>query len=157
MQGQVIGGDARRAARRDHRARRTALAEAAHRLVGELVSLRCAPDGRLLGWYRIGNDLGPLPADGKVGELDDDETYSLHFVENTLTWVSLQVNGMAIAWNVGLAVPVASLIDAAAVQFGLADGAWQLWCGDRRLDDFDVLADHASELAAGLHLRSSGG
>jgi hypothetical protein len=135
----------------------TTLAEAAHRLVGELVSIRCAPDGRLLGWYRIGNDLGPLPHDGKVGELDDDETYSLHFVENSLTWVSLLVNSVEIAWNVGLAVPVASLIDAAAVQFNLADGPWQLWLGDRRLDDFEVLADHGGDLADGLQLRSGGG
>ena len=135
----------------------TTLAEAAHRLVGELVSLRCAPDGRLLGWYRIGNDLGPLPPDGKVGDLDDDETYCMHFVENSLIWLSLSVQGHQVAWNVGIAVPVASLIDAAALQFGLPDGTWHLWCGQRRLDDFDVLADYPNELEAGLQLRTGAG
>jgi hypothetical protein len=111
----------------------------------------------LLGWYRIGNDLGPLPANGKVGDLDDDETYCLHLVENATSWVALEVEGRRVRWNIGMAVPVASLVDAAVHEFHLSDQPWQLWCGDRRFDDFEVLADHPDGLVHGLVLRSGAG
>lgn len=120
----------------------TTLAQAAHQLVGVLVPLRCSPDGRLLGWYRLGNELGPLPVDLTVGELDDEETCSLHFVENNAVWMSVDVDGRSVGQMLGLAVPIVSLVDAFAMQFGLADEPWQLSLDGVVLDDFHILADH---------------
>ena len=120
----------------------TTLAQAAHQLVGVLVPLRCAPDGTLLGWYRLGNELGPLPVDLTVGELDDEETCFLHFVENRAEWRSIDVDGHRVWQRIGLAVPIVSLVDAFAMQFGLADEPWQLSLDGVVLDDFHILADH---------------
>ncbi|MSQ00287.1 MAG: hypothetical protein EXR71_00155 [Myxococcales bacterium] len=134
----------------------TTLAQAAHQLVGVLVPLRCAPDGTLLGWYRLGNELGPLPVDLTVGELDDEETCSLHFVENRTVWRSIEVDGHSVRQVIGLAVPIVSLVDAFAMQFGLADEPWQLWLDGVVLDDFHILADHELTEASRLAIRRGG-
>jgi len=131
----------------------TTLAEAAQQLVGQLVPVRCAPDGRLLGWFRIGTPAGPLPVDATVGTLDDEETHVLHFVENKVQWLRVVVSGLSLHVPVGTAVPIASLVDAFALQFGLAEQPWQLCLDGQPLDDFHILADHAVSSSSVLELR----
>ncbi|GDX79089.1 hypothetical protein LBMAG42_09000 [Deltaproteobacteria bacterium] len=135
----------------------TTLAEAAQQLVGQLVPLRVSADGRLLGWYRIGTDEGPLPVDHDVASLDDEVNYPLHFIENRVAWFKVLAEGRALQLAVGLAVPVASLVDALALQLDLPDTNWLLELDGIALDDFHILADHSTTAASVLTLRRGPG
>lgn len=135
----------------------TTLAEAAQQLVGQLVPLRVSADGRLLGWYRIGTEEGPLPVDHDVASLDDEANHPLHFVENRVAWFKVVAEGRAFQLAVGLAVPVASLVDALAVQLDLPDTSWLLELDGIGLDDFHILADHPTTPLSVLTLRRGPG
>ena len=132
----------------------TTLAEAAHQLIGQVVPLRTSPDGRLLGWYRIGNELGALPVDLNFGELDDEENYVFHFVANETPLLRVSIDGAApVRIQVATALPVASLLDAFAVQYDLPDATWQLVLDEVVLDPFHILADHALTPQSALLVR----
>ena len=120
----------------------TTLAEAVSLMVGEVVPLRVTTDGRLVGWYRIGPDSGPLPVDTRLESLDDEENYIFHPIENQLVNYDIEAAGTRLRLPMGTAVPVVSLIDALATTLSLPGGDWTLSMDGITLEPFHILADH---------------
>ena len=132
----------------------TSLAEAAHMLIGQVVPLRTTPDGRVAGWWRIGPEFGPLPVDMRLDELDDEETYTFHFVANETLFARVEVEGAgSMRLALGTGVPVVSLVDALGQQLDLPADAYALALDGVTLDSFHVLADHAYTPSSVVSLR----
>jgi hypothetical protein len=110
-------------------------------LVGQLVPIRTTPDGRLLGWYRLGPASGPLPPQMRLEELDEEGTYVCHFIENGWVRLDVQAGDTKLVLPVGTATPVASVVDGLAVLLNLPAGDWSAWLDGKALEPFEILAD----------------
>ncbi len=123
-------------------------------LIGQVVPLRTTPDGRVAGWWRIGPEFGPLPVDMRLDELEDEETYTFHFVANETLFARVEVEGAgSMRLALGTAVPVVSLVDAIGLQLDLPAGGYALALDGVVLDAFHVLADHAYTPSSVVSLR----
>jgi hypothetical protein len=118
------------------------LAEAVSLLIGQVVPMRTAPDGRLLCWWRIGTAAGPLSPDMVIGDLDDEETYCFHPVPNELWPVAVQLPGLEPrTMQLGAGIPMVSLIDALGLELSLEPGDWSAAVDGVPIGLYHVLAD----------------
>jgi hypothetical protein len=119
------------------------LAEAVGVVTGRLVPPRISLDGRLLGWYRLGNAKGPLPADTRMESVSPEEALFLHFIPSRMLWLTIEIVDPAIRMRstVATAVPIASLLDGLAVSLDLAAGEWQASLDGVALSHHHILED----------------
>ncbi|MDP2314744.1 MAG: hypothetical protein Q8P41_17705, partial [Pseudomonadota bacterium] len=123
----------------------SSLADVVGHLVGQVVPLRVALDGRLLGWYRLGPASGPLPADTRLETLDPEQTLVFHFVESRIVTCDIEIHAAdrvtRLRAPVATATPVASLVDALAVLVDLPAGDWSAALDGVALEPFHILED----------------
>jgi hypothetical protein len=116
-------------------------------LVGQVVPLRTTPDGRLVGWYRLGPQSGPLPASTQLDAIKPEETLHFHLVAGqTLTLgVEATVDGRTISLVVPMhtAVPAATLVDALCTMLGMPAGEWSLLVDGVQIEPSGILEDVA--------------
>ena len=138
---------------------KTTTAEAISFLVGYVLPVRTDLSGGLSGWYRLEQDGQPLPASAALEQADAAKPLNVRFVPNRATMADIEVVGATVPLRfvtpVGLAVPIASLVDHLEAWLGLPDARWRLFRDGRALDLHAILADDPCAGLLRLQLRIS--
>ncbi|MFZ5481673.1 MAG: hypothetical protein ACOZNI_33225, partial [Myxococcota bacterium] len=133
------------------------LADIVGLLVGQAIPLRTTLDGRVAGWWRLGPESGPLPADTRLDALDPEQTLVFHFVESHVVVVDVEVQGADVAARlrapVATGVPATSLLDALAGMLDLPAGDWIIALDGVALEPFHILSDRPLTDTSRLVLR----
>jgi hypothetical protein len=124
--------------------------------VGQVVPPRATLDGRITGWYRIGPESGPLPADTRLDQIDPDETLYFHFVESRTVSIDIEIHlGMPgleqarsrgapvirLRTPVATAVPIVTLVDSLASMFDLPAADWSANLDGLPMGPLQILED----------------
>jgi hypothetical protein len=130
------------------------LAEAVASLIGRLIPARMSYDGTLLGWYRLGTQNGPLPADTRMESVSTEDPLYLHFVESRSVWLWVEVQeGPRLRLPIHTALPMSMLMDGLASMLELPPGDWQISLDGVTLGAFHILEDRNPQPDARLIVR----
>jgi hypothetical protein len=131
--------------------------EALGLLMGHLVPVPMDAVGRLSGWYRFEQDGTPVASDARVSSLDSAKVLSLCLVPNKTIEVQIEVvrGGSTVRFgsDLGVAVPISSLVGHLTDWLGLGKGTWALCFGEHRFRTHQILADENLSDGAVLQLQ----
>jgi hypothetical protein len=132
------------------------LAEAVGILIGRMIPFRCSPDGRLTGWYRLGNTTEPLPADTRLESLNADDPLVLHPIEARILTLSLEIKTeplLRLKIPISTATPCSALVDGLSAMLDLPVADWQLLVDGIVLGSHHILEDRIPTATTRLTLR----
>ena len=140
---------------------KSTVAETISFLVGYVIPVRTDLTGLFSGWYRLDQDGKPLSPTSLMELVDPQKPLLIRSVPNQIAFADIEVVGgpapARFVAPVGLAVPVACLVDHLEAWLGLPDARWRLHRDGRPLDQHAILADEPCSGMIRLQLRITAG
>lgn len=117
-------------------------------LTNRLIAIRTNLAGQLLGWYRFKQSGKIYKGSERMGDLDPRLPIELFCVQNALMWANIEISdkqSIQYRAQVGLAVPILSLIDHLIGVYELEHAGWGLEVNGQVAGIHDILWDYLSD------------